>query len=238
MIIKETILSIFFLFFYLNLPAQSTSMIPKLSLLPFADDINFPRIQFGLESKINKHYAIYNEFGIRYRASLAEDQQVSINKKYGYKYRLEFRYYLNNPKKPSKKLLQGWYTGANAQYSIYSYNSSAKYRPIEDTSQILKDAYGVRKQVITPNIILGKQFIIWERITIDFFSGIGIRFRTMKLTDQEFKNNLDIFENPSIDITLLSERQKIETIYASKNTHFNLQGGIRIGYAFKNRTNK
>jgi hypothetical protein len=106
------------------------------------------------------------------------------------------------------------------------------YFPGKDSSRVLKDGFGVRKQVWGFNFIMGLQLAgqknSTKRFMIDLYSGLGIRFRSISTVNKEFVYGHDSLSLP-IDPNIPSIGQE-----ADANGGFrvlpNLTMGFRVCY--------
>ncbi len=79
----------------------------KIAPLALIDDFGLPAIQGGLEIPVAKNISWYNEFGIRYRKSIAETADTNFVTPGGYRVKSEVRYYFNNIKDKVNRRVPG-----------------------------------------------------------------------------------------------------------------------------------
>lgn len=169
------LLSASLLFLSLNVYSQKKNISLKLCPLCSVDDISFPTVQGGIEFNLSKKLTWYNEFGIKYRKSYYEnaDPDTTFIKSKGFKVKTEFRYYVL----PGKRKFTGEYVAVNVFFIKDQHNTEIDYYYQRDTSLMRSGAFGVEKKLFGVNVLYGFQRAITTTIAIDFYFGIGMRFR-------------------------------------------------------------
>jgi hypothetical protein len=204
----------------------------KFCPLALTDGFSFPTIQGGIEIKLSDRLAWYNEFGSKYRKAYFEWSDTSFIKSSGFKVKSEIRYYFPNQfgEEKKSKLMNGVYLSANVFYNRDFYNSAIRYYANKDTTVETLDNFSVKKKVFGINLAIGKQQIIAKHLVIDFYGGLGIRFRNIENFHREYNPDKDLIV-PTVDLTYQGIKSIIDT---NEGTHCmpNLTAGFRIGYQF------
>lgn len=231
LIYMKKYISIFLLLISISSNAQKLNYGIKFSPLCLADDINFSAIQFGFESRLRNRLTMFNEFGIKCRKSSYENKDTSFIQSIGYRYRLELRYYFANRVDTGKlNSLTGFYVGANCAYSNNQFNYQLTYRHNNDSSTWKKDALGITKTIVTPNLIVGREMRILKLFYLDVYCGIGARVRTISSIHKEYNSQIDELSLP-IDVTIKGS-QDIVNSKDAQTVLFNFTSGVRIGCRF------
>lgn len=90
------------------------------------------------------------------------------------------------------------------------------------------DCFGVKKNVFGLNILIGRQKIMWKNFMFDFYSGLGIRFRSIDAVNKEIEYNKDFLLGP-IDLTVIGLRNIID-VRGEKTIAPNFTFGMRFCY--------
>jgi hypothetical protein len=175
---------------------------------------------------------LYNEFGIRYRSGYFERYDTSFIRSYGFKVKSEIRYYL--PRKIGvekiRTVFSGPYLGANLFYIRDVHNSEIEYNPDKDTAVTASDDFGVSKNVIGLNLIIGIDKKITKSFSIDVYAGFGYRFRFIKNSFREFDPEKDTRVKPD-GLAVRGFRDDIDVKTGFSATP-GLTGGLRLGFSF------
>ena len=212
----------------LNGFSQDKKVILKFSPLALVDEVSFPTIQAGIELSMTKRISWYNEFGIKYRKGYYEKTDTVHASPNGFKAKTEVRYYLNFSKASLLKSMEGFYLAANAFYTRDFHNTGIKYYYRQDSSTARIDNFAVKKTVWGINMLTGIQKSIRKKFMIDFYTGLGIRFRTVLATNIEFDYYKDDLIGP-YDLTVQGILNQTDT-KGGKETLPNLTLGIRLCY--------
>ncbi len=204
--------------------SQKTNTIFKFSPFALIDDANFPTIQFGVENKLKNKWSVFNELSYKYAGSTQENNDTTFTESSGFKYKCEVRKYLKTTD------MRGLYYGYNFQYIFNKYNTQVSYSPLNNRNTFTGDSFAVMKNVFIPNIIIGTQMLDFKHLILDFYCGVGLRFRNVKTINKEYDKSLHNLRT-SVDVTILSLRNNIDTQEGLK-TVFNFTTGLRIGYRF------
>jgi hypothetical protein len=78
------------------------------------------------------------------------------------------------------------------------------------------------------NFLLGKQIPIDERFMIDFYYGLGVRYREMTAVNKEFDDDRDDLIGP-VDVTIGGFKSKAES-KAGNSVIPHLSLGLRIAF--------
>lgn len=208
--------------------SQQQNVLIKLCPVALIDEVSFPTIQAGIEFKISKKLSWYNEFGIKYRKSYYEKSDTNFVTSNGFKAKTEIRYYLKNNNETN---LEGKYFAVNAFLTKDTHNTEIGYFYNGNTSLLKTDAFGVKKTVFGLNFIYGYQELLTKKISVDIYTGLGIRFRNINTVNKEFNQNRDSFDGP-IDINIGAIRQEIDA-NAGFNVRPNFTFGFRVCYKLK-----
>jgi len=181
----------------LNSFSQKKNFVAKFCPLALFDDESFPTIQGGLEFKLKKQITWYNEIGIKYRKSYLDNiVDTNIIRSSGFKLKSEIRFYFKNK---SNILFEGNYIAANIFFTNDFHNNQVKYNHNGDTTLILTDDFGVRRNIFGINFVLGHQQKLGKNSLIEFYCGFGYRLRQIKTFGEEYNYRTDINLNQSID---------------------------------------
>jgi hypothetical protein len=179
--------------------------IAPLSLLDIYSGMS-PRI--GVEYKIKNSYTIYNEIG-----SYIPNVNSNTNNK-GILTKIELKYYFYEPKLKVNKYISG-----ELFYKHQSFNS---YDTIQINSiKYFKD-YHVSKDVGCITIKYGVLVQYKYKIVLDYFIGLGYRYKNSKssLTEDENRNiKPDGIYQANVNLSK-----------AGTFTYLNFDMGIKIGY--------
>lgn len=138
--------------------------IAPLSLIDFYNGSSY---KLGFEAQPIKRFSITGDFGGYFK-------QFNARKNYtGFNIDLGIRYYLNR-----NKLNQGNYLSINYFYKDqgFDYHDSIQANPVYYSE------YRTQKYVTCVNINYGWLKIYKNRLVIDFFAGIGIRYKKVNTT--------------------------------------------------------
>lgn len=201
------LLSFFLLCLSLNVYSQQKNVSIKFSPLCMVDDTGVPTIQPGIEFSLSKRLTWYNEFGIKYRKSFYEktDPDTNFIQSKGFKLKTEIRFYVL----PGKNKFAGEYAAVNAFYISDHHNTQIDYYYQRDTALRREDAFGVEKKVFGVNLVYGFQRSLGKTLMIDYYFGIGMRFRNVATVNKEYDETRDGFKGP-IDVNIYSSKQMIE----------------------------
>src|SRR5207344_65339 len=120
----------------------------------------------------------------------------------------EIRYYFQNSRAYS---FEGNYLAANIFFTKDNHNNQIDYYQNGDTTRMLTDAFGVKKNVLGLNLVFGHQKKLNKRFLIDIYCGLGIRFRSVNTVNQEYNKATDINAHQSIDLNIPTIRLDIDT---------------------------
>jgi hypothetical protein len=211
-------------FFTGTLSAQNTGPVLKFNTLALIDDVSFPAIQAGLETKLSEKWSWFNEAGIKYRRSLSESSDTIFTGTGGFKLKSELRHYLRNNVVPF-----GLYAGFNLFYTNDKHHTSVVYtRPNETIDR--EDIFAVRKQVYGFNFLAGAQKLWRSGLVTDFYAGVGLRYRDYVVSHLEYNPRVDsVHSGP--DYNFGAERINSE---AEDRDGFmaNFTIGLRMGFRF------
>ena len=207
--------------FPINSQSQNVSL--KFSFLSLVDEASFPTIQSGIEFKLSKKIAWYNEVGIKYRKSYYEMADTNFTNSRGVKLKTEIRYYfIDNGE---------IYIGGNGFYTKDFHNTKALYYYSNDSSVLMVDNFAAEKNVQGFNLIIGKQFQKWNRIYFDLYAGIGIRFISIDQSNMEVDHTRDVLRRGP-DLNIPDNRIWMD-VKGGRSVLPNFSMGIRICYFFK-----
>ena len=205
--------------------SQNENILLKFCPLALVDDISFPTIQGGIEFRLARNITWYNEVGIKYRKSYIENTDTSFLRSSGYKLKTEIRYYFRHR---SRSSFEGSYFASNVFFTKDIHNTQVEYFPNGDTTKKSTDVFGVKKNVLGLNIILGHQKFLSRNLILDLYAGIGLRFRNVHTIDQECDPGRDYIIQP-IDLNIPAHRNKID-INGGNSVAPNLSLGLRVCY--------
>lgn len=182
----------------------------KIAPLSLLDIYSGTSVRVGVEYKLKKNFALYNEVGTYI------PNANGMQNNYGGLVKIEFKTYLN----------RGWQTSGSyfSAELFYKYQSYYTYDSIYSPPKYSKDYY-VAKDVGCFTLKYGFLKVLQHNLVIDGFFGLGVRqrFVTNTLTSDENKNILP--DNP-----YNTNRAKNQ---AGIYTWLNMDAGIKIGYSFK-----
>ena len=195
----------------------------KIPLLTLVDEPSFPTIQSGAEFWLSKKVSWYNEAGIKYRKSYYEMADTSFVDSRGFKLKSEIRYY-------SKKKDEGVYIGCNLFYTKDLHNSGAGYYYRGDSSDYRVDNFSAKKIVQGLNLVAGKSYKAWGRFNFEVYSGIGVRFISIKNENLEIDLSKDNIRR-SPDLNIPDNRIWMD-VNGGKSILPNFSLGFRFCYTF------
>lgn len=191
------------------------SVVIKFSPLCLVDP-NYPAIQLGTEIKLNNSISYQQELGYIFRQTKVKDEWMDGG---GFKIRAELRHYtiftINN------NVLNGGYLAVEPFYTYVYFYKLGEFRL--DNGNTCEDVYQINKHLIGINAKIGYQKIFKSGIMLEFYIGIGVKYRKIIYTENEYDGKKAIF--PTDYIFVATEREG-ESIVP------NLPMSIKIGYAF------
>ena len=202
--------------------SQTPQTAIKFSPLCLLDDISFPTIQSGIEFRLSQKISWYNEIGIKYRNSYIENYvDTSFIKSEGFKLKTELKYHID---KLFGVEVDG-YTGLNFFFTQDHHNTQIDYCHSYDTT-IMTDDFGVKKNVLGCNLIIGKEMVLSKKLNIDLYAGLGIRYVYIATINEQYNKATDFIIRP-IDVNIPSIRNQTDA-NAGNFIAPNLTLGIRI----------
>lgn len=217
------------LLFFTN--AQNKKAIVKINPLALIDDVSFATIQAGIEIPLAARISWYNEAGIHYRKGYYETADTGFVHSGGYKIKTELRYYFSRFLHGAPDIsMKGYYIGINLSFIRDLHNTELEYYFQNDSSKKMVDNLGAKKSVYCSSIILGKQAAIGQHWVLDYYTGIGIRYRDIKTVNKEYLYERDALILP-IDVTIAGIRTRNDS-KAGKSFTCNFSMGIRLCYCF------
>ncbi|MES2763027.1 MAG: hypothetical protein V4677_12515 [Bacteroidota bacterium] len=182
----------------------------KIAPLSILDIYSGTSARIGLEYKLKKNFALYNEIGTYFPFA------NGMHMNYGALVKIELKMYLNN-----FWLSSGPYLSAELFYKHQSYYT---YDSIYSNTKYNKDYY-VKKDIACLTIKYGFLKVLKYNIVIDGFVGLGVRqrFITNTLTSDE---NEHIKGEGDYNINVAKNQ-------AGNFTYLNFDAGVKIGYRFK-----
>ncbi len=165
-------------------PFVRQAPIVKFSPLSLLDGTS--SIQFALEHQLGKHTALQHEAGFILPVN---NFDTGIHSKYGVRLRNEFRLYLT----PGSNQLRGLYIAPELLFMYYrgyrnevfgrecdGTNGCAYFEYMDHLSQ--KQVYGLHQKI-------GLQEVIFKRVVVDIYAGLGFRHVRVREYDRpEFTN--------------------------------------------------
>lgn len=156
----------------------------------------------------------------------------------GYSFTPELRYYL---KTCDIAYLDGFYAGLYFRYTKYNNNAEFDYYP-ENTENFEYYTAGLSMDELGVGISLGYQFILWERLSVDFlffgprYSNNHIGYEFNQPASQEFLDDLSNHINEVLDrygfdynVELKQDGEaRASTSFSFANVRF----GLSVGFAF------
>lgn len=224
-------ITIFLILLSISSNAQKLNYGIKFSPLCLADDVNFSAIQLGVECRLKNRLTMFNELGIKYRRSSFENRDTFFIPSKGFRYRLEFRYYFANSVDTGRlNSLTGFYVGANCAYAHNQFNYQITYQHNTDTVNWKQDVFGVKKTILIPNLMVGREMKILRSFYLDIYGGIGLRVRRISSVHKDYNSLNDKLSLP-IDLTIPGSQDFVNS--EDKQTIlFNFTSGLRIGLRF------
>ena len=204
-----------------NCLSQNISI--KLPLLSLVDEVSFPTIQSGIEFGVSKKISWYNEAGIKYRKSYYEMADTSFVVSHGFKLKSEIKYY-------SKKS-NNVYVAVNGFYTKDYHNTEADYYYAGDSSDYRIDNFSVKKIVKGLNFIAGKSYKAWGRFSFDLYTGIGVRFVSIRQNNIEVDHKKDVLRR-SPDFNFPHNRFWTD-VKGGEYVRPNFSLGIRLAYSLQ-----
>lgn len=204
-------------------PAQRVSL--KIPVLAYVDEFSFPTIQSGIEFGISKKISWYNEAGMKYREGYYSPPDTNLIGTRGFKLRSEIRYY-------KTYVLNGSYVGFNGFYSKDFHHAITSYYYSGDSSDERIDNFTVKKIVTGLNLVIGKIYPAGKKISLEIYSGVGIRFISILQNNKEFDLQRDTVYrgSPCFTIADVAYRKDVE---GGKSIAPNFSFGIRLSYHFR-----
>jgi hypothetical protein len=211
-------------------------------------DFYFPTIQLGIERKLYNRFSISAEAGPHLYRLGRYDRDTSFVKNSVFKGCLEFRYYTIFPKifataptrkkfsrrKPYErqeqiKNLFGTYIGLNLFNRSNTYNISVLYESPGNPA-LLTDYFRVQKRVWGSNLVLGVQKELGNKLTMDFYGGIGAIHRNTRNYERQYNRITDTLVQ-TVDVNIRS-MYEISSLAEESGWHPNFNLGFRIGIRF------
>lgn len=204
-------------------PSQNNSI--KLPLLSLVDEFSFPAIQIGIEFGISKKISWYNEGGIKYREGYYSMPDTNLIATGGFKLKSEIRYY-------KATIRNGGYVGVNGFYTKDSHHSIASYYYSGDSSDERIDNFTVKKFVTGLNLVIGKIYPAGKKISLEIYSGVGIRFISILQNNKEFDLQRDTVYRGSPCFTIADVAYR-KDITGGSSIAPNFSFGMRFSYHFR-----
>ena len=168
-----------------NLYSQDYSFKLYTSPLLALDYFSRPIVSLGGEFIILKRLGIATEFGYKY-ADNSKCDTLWIKSK-GYTCRFELKYY--DIHKFKKGYLRN-YISLEYRYIKDNHNEEFSYHQDSSSTKVIKDNYGVLKNIYVGNIKYGIIIGFGKRFYSDIYCGIGIRYRDVRNTHREYSTVL------------------------------------------------
>ena len=145
-------------------------------------------------------------------------------------YNFECRYYIPKFRKTMGIFspLEGMYLGLRPFYRQNQYNANIPFQTKSDPVNWYDDDFGVKNKTYGLCFILGFQKSISRKLIFDFYSGIGVEYRTVRNTDLQYdKDSGDIMGGTDF-------MQFLWKLNLSESSGLwgNIPLGFRIGYKF------
>jgi hypothetical protein len=219
-----------------NVYSQDSSKV-ILRFLPSSliDIGSFPAIEAGVEFKLSNRISWYNELGIEYIKNNYDQSDTPMVSDHGFKAKTELRYYFSF-RKDSKddverfiaKTLKRTYVAVNLFATSNSYNSEIGYYYQGDTSMERHDSYVVNKFVWGFNFLIGDEEPVSKngKLTLDFYAGVGVRFRYINTVNEEYDSSRDYGGSTKTDALPFM----IDDVDPGFSIAPNLTLGIRLSY--------
>jgi len=191
-------------------PDSSYKMAVKLNVLSLVDYT--PSAQFAFQYKVGRSFYIQHEIGyITHYLSPFWDNSSNLN---GYRLKSQAKLKINNFKNGSFL-----YTGLDLMYKSITYRQEDEFTFFEN-AYFQKINYGRKKNASTATFLFGYEPNIGNKLVLDVFIGLGIRYVDIKEKDIPFnavRLGRGIFGN------------KTEGTYFLPNVSL----GLRMGYILK-----
>jgi hypothetical protein len=204
----------------------------QISPLSLIDDVTFPAIQLGYERSLSERFSWFNEAGLRYRRSFLENADTALVKGFGFRAKSEIRYYMPRAfgYEDVKTVLNGIYLAANIFYKRESHNTEISYHPGKDSTLAAYDDFGVRKNILGVNLLLGFQRKLANHFLLDIYLGAGYRVRFIKDSYLKYNKNTDAL----ISAGGYNIRSMMNEVDLKNGTSYSLSVtmGLRLGYRF------
>ncbi len=208
---------------------EQKKWIIKWNATAAVDAFSFPTVQFAVEKKLNDNFSIQTEVG--YQFYEFSKHYTSIVKTSGFRLIAEGRFYIFNYFKNDKtknRKSDGLYTGIQMFYRKNNYNYNQEYyvneTDSENNTNLLSDAFGVKKEVYGTNICLGYQ-IPFNNFILEPYVYIGILKRNIDNFEREYNSNLGHVAEDNIHYFGKDLEEE------SRNNG-NFSFGLRLGYKF------
>jgi hypothetical protein len=220
-----------FIFTFALCKAQNDSinLAVKLNFVSPIDVFNFPTIDLSLEKRITNRISISAEGGYELYHFYSPD--TTFIHPGGYKAKMELRFYhpfaSMNVRKNMHGSLAGFYIGFDFFYRQEQYNSSVYYTVGSDTANKFQDDFWTKKSAIGGNLIFGYQEVLWKRLVVDEYLGIGILNRTINNHELEFSEEKGCHFTTGNDVSSLLSHNDLKQ---KNGIGANATVGIRIGY--------
>jgi len=219
------LLSISLLVLFQNAVSQSHSWSTgtlDIHIVPLTLFDGNPRLRLGMEYHPRNRigYSLDVGFG---NSQLNKSRLHGANwgKDYSFfEIRPEFKWYV-----PKSSAIEVYYSAELSYLLMTDELSDSYYFPEKLLTILSYDEASFKKQKIGLNIKTGVKFLVWKKMVLDFYWGIGVAYRDIKYTDQENLVNIE----PGILDYLWIPPHKIEGNYFL--AQFSL--GIKIGYIIK-----
>ncbi len=202
-----------------------TTWIIKGNLTSLMDGFTFPVPQLSVEKKISDYFSVSAEGG--YQVYNFNQPDTSYFKPRGFKANIEFRYYIPKfYKSPWAPKLEAVYLGLRPFYRQNKYTGDLAYRTIAGGTKWDDDSFGVKNVTYGLNCLIGFQRSVSDRIIFDFHGGIGVMYRDVVNSNNEFNSEAGDILNGGEFIQFF-EKMNLES---SSGIWPNILFGFRIGY--------
>lgn len=196
--------------------------IIKINPLKIIDLAN-PAIELAYERKTGRKFSTQIMASFLLPSSIMDTKQVPPENNQGFRLAIEEKYYFQ------KFAPSGFYFSIELDFLTTEYNEVWNFGVENIYSDTLflytnnSDTFSIKKQTYSLNLKLGYQLII-KRISIDFYAGIGLRYKDVTHYDRTNPNDA-------------MERPRHPNFYYYKNIEgqywtISIPLNVRIGYTF------
>lgn len=191
-----------------------------------------PAAQFGIGIPVGKKFGVLTEAGIKYMPSFYEyEADTSFGNMSGFKTRLELRYRIVKELRSRSDLRRpqrNYYLAANITWQNEQHVHALSYFYRKDSGQRRSDNYTAHRKVVGFNFLIGEEKAVNERFGLDYYIGVGAKFRSVSTKHLEadfFGDQLDT----GFDFNVYNHISAID-VKGGRSVAPNITLGLRLSF--------